>query len=714
MGKVCKIKTKEELISQVGLMVLESNLEQLIDTSVIKNTYVYADKLQKIKDITPKNGALGFIDTVTDHLAEYAEIEGEYISYLVAKNICENEHGINDITFEIPGSVKRGIQKSAEEFQKKYAEKQSVVDSDFDTLEFITYDLTPENADQLDAVREANPDLLPDNNSLMRRDFTNTKMNLNMYACENLTMGNYAKRLSDPMDNDAKQWATNAIENMVRGLYTNDGYEKLTKNSNNIINSIYIDGEPAAAKYINTGNYNEKCAAIISDVLSGKKINVRGMDMTNGLFVENDKVASVEVVPNVVCEEKFSLWKAILRFFGIGKTDEKTAKQKAEEKISFAQLGNEDAIAQIKGYDLTDREFADKTKPVRNADNSYSAQVKNMDNFVFGEIVGNPTDYFMKASKYHEEYNDKGYAESTLYLKTLGRQGSRMSIFMTYAMSKGMSLDAILNPSEADKQQLKTYGKEFVDIVTLPQREDIAKQVYPDYTAEQIQNAITTNDKQFRTAYDNAVKAKSDEIIEMYGNLHETLSEFANTLKSVDYMDMEAVAEALPAHRFFSLACCDLMQTIDGTPLIENNDKMEEIAQFGFDNQFKTPLNAMYSTFLATPEASLRIPYGKNVTSLSGALAAIAYLQPPKDNANCLAEDAVILSCYQGAFSDELSAAAKSPDSAGVFQYAKDIITGKKPIPEGLISNMKTNLINCYNNDINMQAEKSLDKPMER
>lgn len=707
---VFKIDTKEELFKHVSGMVLRSNLEELIDSSVIENTYVYADKLQKIKDITPENGAWDFINATTDKLAEYAEIEGEYIAHLVAANICDNQHGVDGVKFEVSGALKKEIKNSAAEYQKKYNEKKSVIESDFDTLNFITYDLTHENANEMDAVREANPNLLPDNNILIRRDFKNTKMNLNMYACEGLNMDNYAKRLSDVKDEEAKQWAINAVENMVRGLYTNDGYQKLSANKKNIINSIYIDGKPAGAKNPDQSDYGLRCADIIKDVLSGKKINVRGMEKTDGVFVENDKVASVEVVPNVVCEEKFSLWKAILRFFGIGKTD----KQKAEEKISFAQLGNEDAIAKIKEYDLTDHEFAEKIKPVRDAEMRYSNQIENLDNYIFGELPSGPTQYFMEASKYYKEYNDKGYADQPLYLKTLGRQGSRMSMFMTYAMSKGMSLDSMLNPSEADKEQLKTYGKEFADIITLPARDKVAKQVYPEYSAEQLQNVIRTNDKQFRAAYDNAVKAKSNEIIGMYVNLHKTLSEFGNTLESVDYIDMNAVANVLPSHRFYSLACCDIMQTIDGTPIAQNNDTMNKIIDFGFDNQFKTPLRSMYTSFLAKPEATLKIPYGENVTALSSALASVAYLRPPMDTTNCRGEDTIILSNYQGSFNDELSIAAKDPNGAGVFQYAKDIITGKKPIPEGLISGQKkTSLIKCYNNDVRMSAEKALDKPKE-
>lgn len=53
-NEIFKINTKDELLKHASKMVLESNLEQLIDASVIENTYQYADRLQKIKDIPPK------------------------------------------------------------------------------------------------------------------------------------------------------------------------------------------------------------------------------------------------------------------------------------------------------------------------------------------------------------------------------------------------------------------------------------------------------------------------------------------------------------------------------------------------------------------------------------------------------------------------------------------------------------------------------------
>ncbi len=716
MANTVKINTKEELLKHAGAMVLKSNLEQLINDSVIENTNEYADRLQKIKDITPENGAWDFINSADEHLAEYANAQGEYIAHLVAASICDNSHGIKDVKFEVPNALKQEIKQAATDFQQIYDQKKSVVKSDFDTLNFITYDLTAENANRLDAVREGleNPAVLPDNDSLTRRGFTNTKMNLNMYACKGLTMDNYAKRLGNINDHEAGQWAVNAIDNMVRGLYTNEGYQQLFKNKDNIINSIYIDGKSAAAKYIGKNSYEEKCAAIISDVLSGgHKINVRGVEKVNGVFTESDKVASVDIVPNVACEEKFSLWKAILRFFGIGKTD----KQKFEEKISFSKLGNEEAIEKIRSYDLTDHEFADKIAPVRAAEDKSAAMLADIDRYVFDEILDNPNKHFKDASLYYGEYDKNGNAPVIPYLKTLARQSSRTSMLMTYAMSKGMTLDAMLNPTEADKQQLKEYGREFTDIVTLPTREDIAKQVYPDYTPEQLETVIKTNDRQFRDAYDSAVEAKAARISEMYGQLTKTLSKFGENLKSVNYMDMQAVAEALPTHRFFSLACCDLLQTTENSPLTKN-EAVKEAVKFGGDSQFRSPLRTMFASAIATPEITLKIPYERNITALSGALATVAYLQPPKDTANCVDTDTVNLSSFQGALNNELTRAAKDPNGAVVFQYAKDIITGSKPVPEGLLSltfnekgapQWKTNLIRCYNQDVTKRMEQTLD-----
>ncbi len=712
--EVFKINTKEELLKHASKMVLKSNLEQLIDTSVIENTYQYADKLQKIKDITPENGAWDFINSADEHLAEYTSALGEHIAYLVAANICDNNHGIDGVKFEVPNELKTEIKQAAAEYQKKCEEKRQALDEHFAVLNYITYG---ENEAEFEKAKDSLGDITEQfsEENLRRVRFKRADMTLNMYACKNLTMDNYARRLSNADNKTELAWATEAVENMIKGLYSNEEYQKLSADKENIINSIYIDGKPASFMCQNGTSYEAKCAQIISNVLSGEhKINVVGMKEVNGNFVHTDEVAPVNVKPQVVCEEKFSLWKAILRFFGIGKTD----KQKAEEKISFAQLGNEDAISKIKEYNLIDREFAEKVSLVRDAEENHARQIVALDDLVFGEQLGNPENYFSEASEYYNKFNGTEHATKEVYVGILNRQHTRTSMFMAYAMGKGMSLDAILNPTQADKQQLKEYGREFINIVTLPKREDIAKQVYPDYTPEQLNKVIKTDDKQFREAYDNAVKAKSSDIIEMYGALTNTLIRFQQNIQAVDYTDMQAVAEALPAHQFFSQACCDIMQSIAKSPL-RNNIVGNTAYNFASESMFKTQL-ATYTPALAAPNIALKIPTDSTMTSIALALSSMYVNTRLDNNAENATDKEKNLKLYKTAFYNELSNMQQEKDGANLLKYAKEILLGKRPMPKNLISPSKenefpyyeTHLIDCYNKDKN-KAVKTLDKPNE-
>lgn len=714
MPNILTVATMSELLERAGGMALKSNLEELIDTSLIENTYVYADKLQKIRDITPENGAKDLLESADMHLTEYADIKGEYIARRVAENICYNRHGIPNVIFTVPETVKQELSESLAEFEEKYLKQKEVVEADLKALNTITYEMTAENsAEKMAEIKDnlKDADVLLAHADLTNRDFGNTTMNLNMYACENLDMDNYAERLSDPKDIAAKEWATEAIENMVRGLYSNDDYNKLTHND--IISSIYIDGKPAA-KYISDASYQNKCAEIIKGVLDGgHRLNVRGMEEKNGKLVETEKLASVEVKPNVKCEEKFSLWKVILRFFGIIKSE----KQKAEQKISFAQLGNEEAMEKIQGYDLRHKEFADKLEPIRQAKQQYQEQIKNIEHYAFETNLEAPSKYFPNATKYYE-YDDKGQMPFKRFVTTLDRINTRVSILMAYAMNKGMSLENMLNPSEADKQQLKEYGKELIDLVTLPTPEEIAKQVYPDYSDENIQNIVKTNDKAFVEAYNSAIQTKIDKFSEVYCDVTKSMSAYKETLPEAECTDIQSVVNALPSHSFYSNARVDLFQMLTTNSLVLKNELVEKAKENNCSGIQDTVLSSNLIAPLTSANLSTKIPL--NNIDLSKALSAMYYLREPDASVNCgLDRNKAIQSCYPTLL-QELDANFDTE----LISYTKDMIMGKKTIPDELFTEhgkdnngrtiFQSHLKECFQREQEMQREKTLDKSLDK
>ena len=713
-AKILTVATMSDLLEYAGDMALKSNLEELIDTSVIENTYVYADKLQKIKDITPENGAKALLKSADAHLTEYADIEGEYIARRVAENICHNQHGIPDVIFTVPEAVKQKLSESTVEYEAKYLKQREVVEADLKALNTITYEMTAENnAEKLAEIKDnlKDADVLLANADLTNRDFGNTTMNLNMYACENLSMDNYAERLSDSKDTAAKEWATNAIENMVRGLYSNDDYNKLSHND--IINSIYIDGDPALQNKSGP-DYQDNCAKIIQRVLEGgHRVNIRGMEEKNGKVVETEKLASVEVKPNVKCEEKFSLWKAILRFFGIIKSE----KQKAEQKISFAQLGNEDALEKIQGYDLVHREFADKIEPLRQANQEFKKQFKNIDRYAFESNLENPDKYFSSIPRCYEYDKDKGQMYSKSFLTTLNRMGTRDSVLMAYAKSKGMELENMLNPSEEDKQRLKQYGKEFIDLVTLPSREEIAKQVYPDYSDENIKNIVKTNDKAFVEAYSSTIKTKIDKFSKAYIDSTNAISAYKETLPQAECADMQSVINALPSHSFYETVRVDLFQILGKQSIILKNELANEAKENNRAGTQDTRLKSNFIAPLTSSGMSTVIPLDNK--DLSKALTAMYYLREPDASVNCgLERNEAMDAGYQVILKE-----FDENHDLQLVNYAKDIIMGKKPMPDGLFTQhgmdkngriIHSHLKECFQHEKETQLEKTLDKSLDK
>lgn len=748
MSKVINVKNKEQLIKYAAKLIQKSELSEIVDKvpfgaskthhdEYVRKYEAFCDAAKNVKHPREQHVVDTMLSLSEQCLTDFTRANGEYIAEMVAYHLIGNE--IDGVTFNVPENVRNELLDSIAERSRESSDLNrrmdvytSALDSmlfgreyDYNEIEMSYAGYTPEyNGDHdFESAAQVHREVLRVAAGAMgdgyeeyahpqkfaefsgERAFSNATLRIDMHACEGLSKENYAQRLSAPAPADA-QWATDTVNNMLRNLYGNAEYEHFASENVNMFDSIYIDGVPASVKYVNVSEYSGKCAAMMKDILDGgHRIDARRMEEVDGKFMLSDEVVPVDVLPSLVAEEKFSLWRAILRFFGI---DVKTNTQKFEESVSFSELENWETVDRIERFDLSNESFKESVSPVTEARAEYERAMNNIDRYAFGVNFADPNAYFKNASRYYHE-NGSGELSNEKIVDTLFRQATRCSLVVTYMMSKDMTLEQIMNPTENDKQLMKKYGKEFADIVTFPTPEQIAKQMHPDYNKRQIERCVR-EDKAVRARYEKAVETKSDVLSEMYARLKLTLEEYETKLPAVDYTDINSIASALPSHSFYVSACCDLMQSVQGSMLRKDGDPMiVEAYEYGSNGQFNS-LVRDYAKNIADPGLGMQLVDNSTFMSIGILLSTKNYLLGLAEGEKLTDIGYIGAVQYAPALSNELERAARGKDGLDIVTYAKDIISGKKPFPENLIdADGKTHLQECYLRDKAPEASRQLE-----
>ncbi len=527
------------------------------------------------------------------------------------------------------------------------------------------------------------------------RRYNSATFRIDMSRADGLTMDNYAEFLNTPA---GKEWASKAVNNMMRSFYGDERYTAMVKNNANMFAGIYIDGEAAYTKFGNQIEHNDRCAALMMSVLEGgHRLNISPLEKgSDGQYHLSDDVCPVNIEPSLAAEEEFSLWKAILRFF---RFHVRTRAEKLAEKVGFSELTDQETVSRIRDLNASNKDYVRSIKPITDAYERHEKLYTNVNTYAFASHLDDPNVYFIDATKYYADVpstKENPYGlNGTDVTKTMGRLASRSSLAALLMISRGMSIEQLTEPDDAAKEQMKAIGKEFIDNLTMPSPIQIAKQEQPDITDEELKERIKL--PEFRQRYEAAALAKVDKIIAMYGEMDNGLKLLEAQLPDIDINDNRSIAAGYPMYCLFKTASCDMLQSLESEFLKQEPFKQRVIGMMDYadENQYKSAyremVNAMTSNEMINSTMCDQNRLINNlVASITNRYFESGVGKGMAANAQTLAIATLQTCSLHAEISENFT---KDP---GVIQYAKELASGKKPMPEGLFNDMDSNFMQAY------------------
>ncbi len=540
------------------------------------------------------------------------------------------------------------------------------------------------------------------------RQYTSATFRINMSDAVGMTMDNYQQRLGMNVSAEDKQWCVNSVNGMLRSLYGDEKYEAMVRDGADMFAGIFIDGKPASMMYEGDNNYSNKCTALMKEVLDGgHRLNISPLEKgADGKYSLSETICDVNVQPSLEAQEEFSLWKAILRFFGI---HIKTRAEKMADRVSFAELENQDAVEKIRAFGERNSDYSRRIQPLLEAREENKRLFDNVEEYAFASNINDPDTYFISAANYSEFVpvsNDYPNGLDTFSaVKTLGRMPSRGSLAIMYMLSEGMTIEQMLNPTDADKERMKALGKEFTDTMTMPESPlETVRREHPDYTKEQIVTEL--QNPELRERYKSACEVQVERITAMYQKMDTALRQFESQLPAVDINNTESLAATYTRYAVYSTASCDMIQSLE-SPVMKGEavkDRTMPIMDRACDNQYKHSVRDIVKAMTAPEltESTINDPtalYGR----IAGGLVNKQYEMNLAGGMEPSTLNHTMLNIMKLPLSEEIATAAKSDPAA--LSYAKDILSGKAPMPEGMISQQGVRFIQCY------QQHKQLNAP---
>lgn len=408
-----------------------------------------------------------------------------------------------------------------------------------------------------------------------------------------IDLDDYAEKLGKA-DTDPKyeNWAKKSVDGLFSQMYTKDQLGLIERDGINLYDTIFIDGVPAAKMFANqTGKAvdgkrgNEKLSAlIVKTMLDGNHhldIQQYKQDKTTGKM-ERGTILNAEVDTDL--DEKFSLWRAIKRFFGI----EDTKKQRLE-KMNVSDLEFEDAVDRINDFYVKKEAPLKAFAPISEAVHSYEDGCSHLDEVCFrSNMTTEPNNSLENmASFINLNSEDK---EQINVVHSMNRMPSRLSLIGLYLMSKGMSFEQIVSTDSALDADKKKFGKEFLDRVTFPTPEQYAKEKNPDIKPEEFKKLCETKD--FKESYTTFCKEKAENVMTMYNEeLFPALTQFADNLTPFDVNRTKECAENYAKFAFYGTASCDFLQSPEYNKQL---DKTSELYKT-IDKNTTSAMNRSYS-----------------------------------------------------------------------------------------------------------------------
>lgn len=340
------------------------------------------------------------------------------------------------------------------------------------------------------------------------------------------------------------------------------------------IRGMYVNGEPVFhPDFYKQDGYEDKAKCVlIASALEGKRI--AALPAKDGV-PETDKNPVPVTVMDMV-EPTLSLWERILEFFGLGRgsrireankldsaersNDESYIRSDAKHNAAF-RVAN--AFLKDKTLDLDSGNRAQELKEM--AENAKQKSVEILDR--------NEREFF---SRYYKEPEEEAEKNGTLQnkvglkignsftytgekgktgalLSTLSRDASRTHFMYLYGMTKGYTLDEMVNGTNVDRAAI---GNEFMDKYSVKKLDEFAAEKSLDVTSPET-----------RKNYNEYVLGKKQDLMKLSTEMYEALKK--QEYKAPDPNDPEACIRDYALNDAYFTMICDYVQVFGS---IRDND----------------------------------------------------------------------------------------------------------------------------------------------
>lgn len=361
-----------------------------------------------------------------------------------------------------------------------------------------------------------------------------------MLSAKGIDFGNFREKLASGA---CDKWVSMAFDNVVNSIYTVHELKELKDRNIDPLDGIFLNGRPIDEAIESSPLYDpnvpleqQRLRCATERILSGNcKVNIARYEL-NGTSVKlNENVADVEVVPLI--KEKFSLIRAIKRFFGFERSTEKNI-----ERISLSNLQNEEVSHNIA------MELKEKNLAIKNSKRNFMNGIHNLRADAIESNLGEG-----KSLSDIGQYWDPERGTNVALLPTLAGPRSISSVAAAYMITCGLTPEQVLNNDPDLVGRKKQMGKEFLDAIAILDKDQYISTKFPDTQMSEAEK---------NTAYKQYIGTRTNEIADFYAtSLMPALSIVGKNIDTFDVNNFDALTDNYDKIKLLSLMAVDIFQS---------------------------------------------------------------------------------------------------------------------------------------------------------
>ncbi len=511
---------------------------------------------------------------------------------------------------------------------------------------------------------------------------------VNFNTSAGITKKNYEKCLDNPTP-EQREWAVATVNDMMRGFYGEDFYNRLIGEFVDLTEALKVNGVPAKTAY-NTQDYSIVCCKFLKDMIGKQQelhINPMVKD-SKGQYQPTKQTCAIESK-----EKDIPWWKKLFN-----KIADKFKSKESNKKMSFNDLANEQSASEITSLDTSIKEYTDKVKPFLEASEKHNEVIRNIDLYAIGPYTNNEPNEFFRSNKG--------------IIGSMDRAPSRASLIIANMINDGYSYEDLLEPTEETKEHLKEVGKRFMDTMIVPRESLYASINVPEFDSKtpEEQQAIL-NSTEFKEEYNRIVQSKIEASVGFFNDAKEGLAKLEATVENVDTKDINE----LSSQKFFKLHTAgiirlDIKQDTARIKLSAFDDIKAFVIQSDQLDRYNNIINLHKSMVDPMVTNALNNSKGKFASGIAGILNNKIMLQFPEISAG---KDKLIVDAEMMNASSMLSYEIENDPEK--LKYVTDLASGAIPLPENLIKDnggmFEYNIQECLDQHKQLQVGKSIAPP---